>query len=109
MATATLTINQGKRVTLSSTASKLREVVIPVGTMGIWVSSDYKFYFDFAGTVDEGDETVASQFMYQPGTYFIPVWTLGGRLQEALRSTLTIYIIGAGTSQNIYMFPVSAR
>lgn len=109
MAATTLTIDVASRVTCSASAAQVRQVIVPIGAMSLWISSEYKFFLDFAATADEGAETQASQLLFHPGSYCIPIWGLGGRPVEALREVKNLYVIGANTSQYVYFMAQSTR
>lgn len=108
MATATLTLNDAKKVTTSNTAGKLREIEIPIGTQTVKISSTAGFYIDTSGAADEGDQNTARQFYYPAGVYYERPWDLGGRAVEATRDVWKIYIIGTSTSQEVFLHAIAA-
>lgn len=108
MATATLTINVPKKITTSADANKLRQVVLPIGTTALKMSSPSAFYLQLTGaSADEGAEDATLQFYYPAGVFMEPLWTCGEVYPNPLDAPLNIYFIGAGTAQAIYLHAVT--
>lgn len=98
MATATLTIGQPKQVTLESTATNLREVVVPKHTRSLVIRCEEEVFIEIdSGQSDGGAGTAANQQSFPAG---IHSWRVPGSGIGASRLTAAVSLFVAGTSSN---------